>query len=804
MGGRIRRTRVAHWVACAGLLLGVGPKGASGDPAPKVVVGVPAEGAFVGSTFVVKGMLSGAPKGAVVKLGELSAAVAADGAFEFGLTGVREGVQRLRVVYAAPGAPEVAGLRNVTVDTTPPTIEDLVPSTESTVVVGEKAKVSGRVVDKAPVEIRVSGQEVRVDEDGKFNTLVEFAAAGSVTVTITSQDLAGNVAAPIVRRISRWVDPGPPRLNFEVARDNTVRVVWIARDFTRVVFRENPSYAAAEIRAHEGKTPGFGTLARPLTVLVRAADTIPGSRFNFAMRALQALGGSILVTAPPADPAASGGSVDSIELVPDVSKDGSWHVRFEAKDWLIPVGDVRLITAPGWNPLAPPTRRAIDEIGAQLKDVRRSPTVRFRLTEPVPVRLLDEVRLAGCSGAGVIVECSGPSGGAGAGKPSRPPPPRAAFQSRFDYRNSGKGGGGSSADVCVKDALAWLAAHQSPDGRWECEGWKNWCDRSPASQGVDLTGAGHSAFDVGVTGLALLAFLGAGYTDQSAGPYAKVVGDALAYLTRVQDREGCFGKRSTGHYVYDHAIATSAMVEAFGMTRNEKYRAPAQLGLDFIAITRNPYFAWRYGIKPGDNDTSVTTWMMLALHSANLCNLADGKTGEPPSLEYDEEALEGIKAWVDKMTDPDTGRVGYQQRGTNSSRSADVVDRFPFEKTEAMTAAGMLARMALGESPKSSEIIKKAADLCARLLPTWNPSDGSIDMCYWYFGTSAMFQVGGDPWRKWESAIKTAIFDTQRKDTEFCRYKGSWDPIDAWGDIGGRVYATAIMALSCEVWYRYR
>ncbi len=100
-------------------------------------------------------------------------------------------------------------------------------------------------------------------------------------------------------------------------------------------------------------------------------------------------------------------------------------------------------------------------------------------------------------------------------------------------------------------------------------------------------------------------------------------------------------------------------------------------------------------------------------------------------------------------------------------------------------------------------MIKKGAELCAKLAPTWNTQDGSIDMYYWYYATLAMFQVGGEPWKKWEAAMKPAIIDTQRKDTDYCKLKGSWDPLDPWGVDGGRVYSTACLALCLEVWYRY-
>ncbi|MBL9087082.1 MAG: terpene cyclase/mutase family protein [Planctomycetia bacterium] len=377
-----------------------------------------------------------------------------------------------------------------------------------------------------------------------------------------------------------------------------------------------------------------------------------------------------------------------------------------------------------------------------------------------------------------------------------------AFKGRGGHRNLRAGGGGKKADDAVEDALRWLAAHQSSDGGWECEGFRKWCDgKTISGEGPD--GAGKAQYDVGVTGMALLAFLGAGYTNRSEGPFGKVVGNGLKYLRNVQDAEGCFGSRSSGHFVYNHAIAALAMVEAYGMTGSTNFKNPAQKALDFIAISRNPYFAWRYGIKPGDNDTSVTGWMMMALKSAKLINQADVKAGKPASLQYDEEAFDGIKAWVEKMTDPDYGRVGYQQRGTGPARPTELVDKFPADKSESMTGVGMLARIFLGENPKTSDPIKKGAELCVKVAPKWDPNDGSIDMYYWYYATLAMFQVGGAPWDAWQKAMKTAIIDTQRKDTDYCMFKGSWDPIDPWGPDGGRVYSTACLALCLEVWYRY-
>jgi len=377
-----------------------------------------------------------------------------------------------------------------------------------------------------------------------------------------------------------------------------------------------------------------------------------------------------------------------------------------------------------------------------------------------------------------------------------------AFKGRGGKATRTGGGGGKKRDDAVLHALRWLAAHQSEDGGWECEGFAKWCD-GKANTGEKPDGPGKAMYDAGVTGLALCAFLGAGYTNRGDHEFAKVVRKGLSYLKNVQDPEGCFGPRSTQHYIYNHACAALAMVEAYGMTESNIYKGPAQKALDFISLSRNPYFVWRYGVKPGDNDSSVTGWMMMALKSAKLINEDATKRGKAHPLTLDEEAFDGIRAWLDKMTDPDYGRVGYVTRGSGPARPQELVDRFPGEKSESMTGVGMLARIFMGDDPRKDPVIKKGADLCAKLLPTWNTNDGSIDMYYWYYATLAIFQVGGDYWKKWEEAMNTSMVANQRMDGNYCSFKGSWDPVDPWGSDGGRVYSTAILCMCLEVIYRY-
>ena len=357
-----------------------------------------------------------------------------------------------------------------------------------------------------------------------------------------------------------------------------------------------------------------------------------------------------------------------------------------------------------------------------------------------------------------------------------------AFGGRGGHRNLRAEGGGASTQQTVDLGLEWLKNHQDPDGFWDCDGFMSQCKLNTCS------GAGYALYDPGVSGLALLAFLGAGETHKH-GKYKDTVKEGLKYLKQVQDPEGCFGPRTTNHFTYNHAIGALAMAEAYALTQSPLFKQSAQQAIDFINKCQNPYLAWRYGVRPGDNDSSVTGWMIMALKSAKAAGLRVG-----------EEGFDGCKAWLDKVTEPEYGRVGYTARGTGPARPQDQMEKFPADKSESLTAVGILSRIFVGENPRKSEMINKGVDLCLKNLPVWDPQSGSIDMYYWYYGTLAMFQVGGDPWKTWNDAVKTAIVDHQCKDGD---EKGSWDPVGPWGRDGGRVYSTALCVMCMEVYYRY-
>jgi hypothetical protein len=358
------------------------------------------------------------------------------------------------------------------------------------------------------------------------------------------------------------------------------------------------------------------------------------------------------------------------------------------------------------------------------------------------------------------------------------------------YGDRGKRGGGGTkrpTDDSFVAALTWLQRHQDEDGKWDCDEFMKHDD--PALP--RCTGAGNPVHDVGVTGLALLAFLGEGSTLR-AGAYRDTVRRGVLWLREQQQPDGLFGAPNSSDFIYDHAIAAYAMCEAYGLSSYTTLRDSAQRGLDYLEKHRNPYGVWRYQPRDGDNDTSVTGWCVMA-----YC------AGKHFGLNVNTGALQYAGVFFDQVCDP-SGMHGYLRAGDPSSRKqGDHAARFPPDKGAAMTAVALFCRAFMGQTPKEKPVMTKAAELIASKPPVWDEKGGAIDHYYWYYGTYALFQMGGPLWKQWQQKLETAVLKNQYRDRADQNRFGSWDPVCAWGEDGGRVYSTAMLALCLQANFRY-
>ena len=331
---------------------------------------------------------------------------------------------------------------------------------------------------------------------------------------------------------------------------------------------------------------------------------------------------------------------------------------------------------------------------------------------------------------------------------------------------------GSALENAQHAALKWLKRHQHPEGLWSARSFGQLCE------GDGCLGGGADEHDVGATALAVLAILESG---AQRARFEESARKGLAWLAEQQGLDGCFGP-SSGKFMYGHAISTLAFARACAILGDEEYRPRALRGARFLKQARNTGYAWRYGMRDGENDTSVTTWAAAAILACAAPEV--GGTLEP-------RITDGIRRSLDQSTSAWTHETSYRRAGT-----ADLDERY--EKNEGLTAMAVWLRLRMGAERTAPEI-RGAARRLGWSLPCWNDSGSSVDFAAWFSGTRALALYGdAELWDAWSANARRILVSHQRKYADGCGH-GSWDPVDRWGREGGRVYATAMNALTLSV-----
>jgi hypothetical protein len=267
-------------------------------------------------------------------------------------------------------------------------------------------------------------------------------------------------------------------------------------------------------------------------------------------------------------------------------------------------------------------------------------------------------------------------------------------------------GGSEASEEAVERGLKWLAANQYPDGHWSIHDF-------PGEHPPDIS-EGSFQSNSAATGLALLAYLGAGFTHQS-GNYQDVVSRGMKWLIDRQKPNGdLFADETEFVWFYSHGIAAIAICEAYGLTKDGTLKDPAQKSLDFIVESQHPEFGgWRY--RPQfESDTSVSGWQLMAL-----------KSGEMAGLNVSKTSYSQVGKWLDSVASKTSpGQFSY-----HPTRKA----------SPAMTAEGLLMRQYLGAKRNDPQLIAGASR-----WSVLNPGNGAL---------ATALQVG----RKWPWKIEPAL-----------------------------------------------
>jgi Squalene-hopene cyclase C-terminal domain len=320
-------------------------------------------------------------------------------------------------------------------------------------------------------------------------------------------------------------------------------------------------------------------------------------------------------------------------------------------------------------------------------------------------------------------------------------------------------GGTQASEAAVERGLRWLAAQQQKNGGW------SFVPNDP--DGLNYKNPGRTPRTAAATGLALLPFLGAGYT-QKTGPYRELVEKGLYYLqTRAStDEHGTRIQDDSKKPMYSQGICALVLCEAYQMTGDESLRGVAQGAIDYIVYAQDKRGGgWRY--HHGDpGDTTVTGWQVMALKSA-----------EAAGLNVPSPCFQGVSRFLNSVQSDRGAQYGYMNTAARPTT----------------TAVGLLLRMYTGW-PREHIGLRRGVNL----LSKWRPSP--TDLYYDYYATQVMSHYGGTKWERWNKAMRDYLIKTQATGQ---LEAGSWYFPDRHGDVGGRLYNTAAAVMTLEIYYRY-
>src|SRR5207237_5026107 len=172
----------------------------------------------------------------------------------------------------------------------------------------------------------------------------------------------------------------------------------------------------------------------------------------------------------------------------------------------------------------------------------------------------------------------------------------------------------------------------------------------------------------------------------------------------------------------------------YALTGDPRLRDAATRAVAFLVSARaRDGLAWRYAPGAPVGDTSILGWVVMGLKSAK-------EVGIP--IPEEASVRRGTLTWLDQVS---TG----QAKGLARYQPQDPV-------TPTMTAEAWVCRQFLGvggPGPASTE--------AAEYLLGHESDRGTHNLYYWYYGTLAMYQHGGDAWYPWNGRLRDEVVRRQ-------------------------------------------
>ena len=243
-------------------------------------------------------------------------------------------------------------------------------------------------------------------------------------------------------------------------------------------------------------------------------------------------------------------------------------------------------------------------------------------------------------------------------------------------------------------------------------------DRAPL--GMRRGGAGKRC-DTAITGLSLLAMLGAGNTHQT-GDYTDSVFRGLSYLIQHQSPNGSLaGNASVYAANYSHGMASLAICEAAAITQDPSAVDAATRAIAYTRQMQHPGTGgWRY-TRGDPGDLSQLGWQAMVLDA-----------GYRAGVTSDTRSINGVRRFLRSVRTGKTGGLACYRHGEATSPT--------------MTAEALATRLLIGEKVPTHEVQE-----AEQLLLLHRPGTGQPNYYYWYYGTIALHQLQDDAWTTMET-----------------------------------------------------
>jgi hypothetical protein len=341
----------------------------------------------------------------------------------------------------------------------------------------------------------------------------------------------------------------------------------------------------------------------------------------------------------------------------------------------------------------------------------------------------------------------------------------------------------NESELALQRGLQWLSENQGPEGNWKSN-------------------------DLGLVSMGALAFLADGHAP-GRGRHGRTVQRALNYVTtNARPSTGLLNISNTQRDMYNHGLATFVLGQMHGMTTTPDKRMNITLdrALKLIANTQCEDGGWDYKAarQARGSDLSLAVMQAKALRSA-----MDSGLEVPP------EVIEAAIQSVREHYSPKSGN-----RHAPESDQKKVPGQFTYRKdggsaTIAMAAAGVVCMQEFGQYDdwridKSMEVIHAAIETLKKDESNKVTRNGHMpfDAYTLYYVGQALYQVGGDSWKKDYPVLRDYLVRSQVLDAGNNAVHGAWHDRGArsGGRVGGQpgdLYGTSVACFILAMPNRY-